>query len=195
MLESLSLQWSPLRDVVSKWGYNKESLSTCQEPFLTLIFMQNIVIRAIGKLNEDWHQQAIHRYSKLISQFAKLDIVELQEGQKGAKKPDIQLTRTHEALELDKGIPKNSYLIALDETGRELTSSDFSKKLGQLADSGKNVVFLLGGSWGLDESVRQKADLTLSLGHMTYPHALARIVLLEQIYRAFMILGGRTYHK
>lgn len=157
--------------------------------------MQNIVIRAIGKLAEDWNQQAIHRYSRLISQFAKLDVVELQEGQKGSKKPDISLTRSNEARELFKSIPKSAYIIALDEQGKELNSFEFAKKIGEINDSGRPIAFLLGGSWGLDEEVRQKADLTLSFGPMTFPHALARIILLEQIYRAFMILGGRTYQK
>ncbi len=157
--------------------------------------MKNLTIRAIGTLGEPWHKQAIHTYASRLEPFGGIEVIELPEGHKKSAKPDIAQTQSREAESLLKGIPPQATIIALDETGKEYDSLGFSKKLEEWSGGGKPVVFLIGGSWGLHADIRAKAQAIVSLGKMTLPHALARIVLLEQIYRAVMIQRGKEYHK
>lgn len=157
--------------------------------------MHRLIIRVIGRPNEPWHPQAIHSYLEKLRPYAKIDVVELEEGHKGSAKPDERQTRTRESISLLKGIPDHAFIVALDETGKNFTSADFAKKLEGWSEGGKTVVFLIGGSWGLDASIRDRADALLSFGKETLPHLMARIVLLEQLYRAETILHGKTYHK
>lgn len=157
--------------------------------------MHHLILRVIGSANEDWHPQAIHSYLKRLGPFAKVEMIELKEGQKGSAKPDEAKTRAVEAEQLRKSIPKGATTVVLDETGKNLSSLELAAKLESWTEGGRPVVFLVGGSWGLDPSVRQEADFVLSLGKQTLPHLLARIVLLEQLYRAETILNGKIYHK
>lgn len=157
--------------------------------------MHHLIIRAIGKPNEEWHPQAIHSYLKKLTPFTKIELIELPEGHGGSAKPDEAKTRRIEAESLLKNLPKSATIIALDETGKNLPSSDLAKQLSIWTDGGRPVVFLIGGSWGLDETVLTRANAKLSFGRQTLPHLLARIVLLEQLYRAETILHGKTYHK
>lgn len=157
--------------------------------------MTNLLIRAIGRTPEPWHQQAVHMYRERLAPLSPVEIVELPEGHKGSAKPDVEKTRAAEAKSLLKGIPRDAWVVALDEAGKNLSSMDFANALTDWTLNGRPVVFLIGGSWGLDGEVKARANVTLSLGAMTLPHALARIVLLEQLYRAAMIRSGKTYHK
>ena len=154
-----------------------------------------LTLRVIGKLQDNWQKQAIDQYLTRLSAFSRFEIIELNEGHEGSAKPNLKKTRTHEAESLLKGIPTEAYVVALDEAGKTLTSTDFADLLGMLTSEHGSVIFMIGGSWGLDASVLRRANLVLSLGKMTFPHALARILLLEQVYRAFMIQTGRPYHK
>lgn len=157
--------------------------------------MHRLILRVIGRPNEPWHPQAIHSYLEKLRPYAKIEVVELEEGHKGSAKPDEKNTRSAEAASLLKGISADAFVVALDETGKNFSSPDFAKKLEDWTAGGKTVAFLIGGSWGLDASVRERADAILSLGKETLPHLIARIVLLEQLYRAETILHGKTYHK
>ncbi|HEU0050492.1 MAG TPA: 23S rRNA (pseudouridine(1915)-N(3))-methyltransferase RlmH [Patescibacteria group bacterium] len=157
--------------------------------------MHHFLIRAIGSPTESWQSEALASYLKRLSPFAKIEMIELKEGHHGSAKPDQIRTKAVEGSELLQRIPKGAVIIALDEAGKNFSSMDFSRELAKWSDSGRSVVFLLGGSWGLDESVRNQADLLLSFGRETVPHILARILLLEQLYRAETILIGKTYHK
>jgi len=157
--------------------------------------MPQLSIRAVGKLTETWQKDAIDKYLAGLRQFGGLDIVEAPEGHKGSSKPDEEKTRKIEVESLLKGIPPDALVVALDETGKQLSSPELADLLGEATDQGQPVTFLIGGSWGLDASVRTRANLVLSLGKITLPHALARIVLAEQVYRSKMIRSGRTYHK
>lgn len=135
-------------------------------------------------------------YEERLAAFGKIDLVELPEGHGGSSRPDEAKTRTIEAESLLKGVPKGAFVVALDETGKSFSSLSFAKKLEEWSENGaRSVVFLIGGSWGLDEKVRKAAGAVLSLGPMTLPHGMARAVLLEQLYRARMIQSGREYHK
>ena len=157
--------------------------------------MHKTTLRVIGRAQETWHVEALESYLDRLSPFQKIDLIELPEGHGGSAKPDLAKTRKVEAESLLKGIPDGAFAVALDETGKRFDSPTFAKKLETWAEGGRPVVFLIGGSWGLDASVRDRADVVLSLGEMTLPHLLARIVLLEQLYRAESILSGKTYHK
>lgn len=157
--------------------------------------MKSIHIRAIGKPTEDWQIEAALTYVKRLSPFAKVQITEIKEGHGSSSKPDINKTQRIEAENLLKNLPTNSKLIALDETGHNFDSVGLSKKLETLSQDGSPLVFVIGGSWGLDQTVRDRADLILSFGKQTLPHNLARIVLLEQLYRAEAISRGKEYHK
>ncbi len=161
--------------------------------------IRNIQIKCIGTLQEPWHQQAIHMYTQRYRPFGKLEILELSEGHKGSAKPNLPKTLQTESDSLLKNIDPDTFVIVLDQSGIELNS----KELGDLLDSrntkyeirNSNLCFVIGGSWGLHESVKKRANVILSLGKMTFPHSLARIMLMEQLYRAQMINHGRNYHK
>jgi 23S rRNA (pseudouridine1915-N3)-methyltransferase len=157
--------------------------------------MKNLILRAIGKMQESWHQQAIHTYMERLKPFASIQVIELPEGHQGSAKPNEVKTKETEGESLLKGIPKEAWVVALDETGRELDSSSLAAALADWGGNGRPLVFLIGGSWGLSRAVKERADAVLSLGRITLPHALARIVLMEQLYRAAMINTGKTYHK
>ncbi len=157
--------------------------------------MKTIHIRAIGKPTEDWQIEAAETYLTRLKPFAKVDVVELKEGHGGSSKPDEYKTRQAEAVSLLQGLKSGVKLIALDETGHNLDSVSLSRKLEKLSEDGSPLVFVIGGSWGLDQSVRDRATLVLSFGKQTLPHNLARIVLLEQLYRAETISRKKEYHK
>ena len=157
--------------------------------------MHRFIIRSIGSAHEEWHPQAIHSYEKRLSPYVKMNLQEYPEGHQGSAKPNEAKTRSVEADRLLENLPLSATIIVLDEGGKNYSSQEFAQKLGQWSEGGRPVVFILGGSWGLDERVRQRANSVISLGKQTLPHLLARIVLLEQLYRAETILGGKTYHK
>lgn len=155
--------------------------------------MQKIRIRTIGRLSESWAKQAQQDYLKRLSPYSSVEVVELPEGHKGSLKLDIERTKIIESVSLLKGIAKDDFVIALDETGTQYSSPHFAEKI--FTTSHKEITFLIGGSWGLNTRILQEAHIVISFGKQTLPHALARIVLLEQIYRATLIQSGKTYHK
>lgn len=157
--------------------------------------MRQYIIRAVGKPKEAWQKDALAEYEKRLNAFAKIEVVEIPEGHGGAKKPDEQKTKSAEAESLLANLPADAFVVALDETGKNLSSRDFAKRIEKETEAGQTVIFLIGGSWGLSNDVREAADLVLSFGKETLPHLLARVVLLEQLYRAETILKGKTYHK
>jgi 23S rRNA (pseudouridine1915-N3)-methyltransferase len=157
--------------------------------------MHRLIIRAIGKPSDDWHPQSIHSYLTKLSPFAKLDLQELPEGHAGSSKPDLAKTQKAEAESLLKKLPEGAFVVALDSAGKNYSSEDFARQLDRWSEGGRTVIFLIGGSWGLDKTVLDRADVVLSFGRQTLPHLLARIVLLEQLYRAESILKGKQYHK
>lgn len=144
--------------------------------------MHKILLRVVGKSHEGWHPQAIHMYLERLSPFAKVEIVELEEGR------DVD-------AKLFKGIPENATIVVCDSRGKEFTSDVFAKKLEEWTEFGKPVAFVLGGSEGIQSSTIPVQAIKLSFGALTLPHVLARIVLLEQLYRAETILAGKRYHK
>jgi 23S rRNA (pseudouridine1915-N3)-methyltransferase len=156
--------------------------------------MKNTMIRAIGRLQEPWHKEAVHMYATRLERFGGIEIVELPEGHGKSAKPDPHKGMKTEGEALLKGISDDATIIALDSHGKTLDSQSFSEQVALWSQKGR-VVFLIGGSWGIDTDVLKKADFVLSFGPMTFPHGIARLMLIEQIYRAKMIETGSEYHK
>ncbi|MBQ8885231.1 MAG: 23S rRNA (pseudouridine(1915)-N(3))-methyltransferase RlmH [Clostridia bacterium] len=145
--------------------------------------MVKIRLVVVGKIKESFYRDAVSEYVKRLSRFAKVEIRELAEG----ANPEAE---AGEILRAVKG-----YTVALALEGEKTSSEGLAAKLQKLVDEGREITFVIGSSCGLSDGVKQAADWKLSFSDMTFPHQLMRVVLLEQIYRAFMINGGGTYHK
>ena len=145
--------------------------------------MQKIYFVVVGKIKEAFYRDAVSEYCKRLSRFAKIEIKELAEG------ANLE-TEADDILRAVKG-----YTIALAVEGEKLSSEKLAKKLLSLTDAGKEITFIIGSSCGLSERVKKSADYLLSFSDMTFPHQLMRVILSEQVYRAFMINAGSTYHK
>lgn len=157
--------------------------------------MKRIHIRVVGRLPEPWQREAQTGLLARLQPYQKVDIVEVSEGHGGSSKPNVARTRQIEADALRKGYKSDSFMITLDEHGHEPDSPAFAKQLEAWSEGGRPLVFLIGGSWGLAESLVRDADAKLSLGKMTWPHGMARLLLLEQLFRAEAITKGKEYHK
>lgn len=145
--------------------------------------MQKIYFVVVGKIKESFYRDAVLEYVKRLSRFAKIEIKELPEG----ANPDAE---AGEILRACKG-----YTIALAVEGEKLSSEGLAKKIKILSDQGKDITFVIGSSCGLSDEVKKAVDYSLSFSDMTFPHQLMRVILAEQVYRAFMINAGATYHK
>ena len=158
----------------------------------------NIDIIAVGKLREKFYQDAAAEYSKRLSRYAKLNILEVEEVRKPEKISEalsLQI-REQEAERIRRQYRSGSRRIALVIEGRQMDSPAFAEEIRRTALSGcDSIQFLIGGAIGLGDSVIKEADLCLSFSPMTFPHQLMRVILLEQIYRAFRIIRGEPYHK
>lgn len=155
-----------------------------------------IKIVCVGKLKEKYLRDGLGEYIKRIGRFAKTEIIEIPD----EKIPDNPSHAQEAAVIKAEGekISKYSdgFKIALCVEGEELSSEAFAEKLGKIQLSGNSTItFIIGGSLGLDEKIKQSADFRLSFSKMTFPHQLMRLILAEQIYRAFKINGNETYHK
>lgn len=148
----------------------------------------------MGKTREDFVQKGIAKYTRYLKPYAELYVKELKE----EKIPDLKaapLVRKKEAERIFKAVPAGSFLVALDERGQEFTSHEFAAFLHTMTESGvREMAFVLGGAMGLDETVTEKAGKVIAMSRWTLTHEMARLVLLEQLYRAFTIVRGKTYH-
>ena len=148
----------------------------------------NIKILCIGKLKEKYWTQAVAEYTKRLSSYCKVEICELKEN------PSDDIEKEGESL-LSK-IKRDDYVVTLEIKGKALTSEEFSKKIDDLGIQGKSsIVFVIGGSEGLSQSVMDRSNFPISFSKMTFPHQMIRVFLLEQIYRAYKIMKNEPYHK
>lgn len=158
----------------------------------------HITVVCVGKIKEKFYVQAVEEYAKRLSRYCKLDFVELPD-EKTPENAGEQMNAAIKAKEGDRilsSLRDDAYVIALAIEGNMLDSVGFSEKLEKLAvASVSHIVFVIGGSLGLDTRVLSRADYKLSFSKMTFPHQLMRVVLLEQIYRAYRIMRGEPYHK
>ena len=160
--------------------------------------MQKITVLCVGKLKERFYQEAAAEYVKRLQRHCKLELIELPE-QRLPDDPspaEIQKALRAEGDAIREKLPKGGAVIALCIEGKPCSSVELSRRMQELAVSGKSqLTFLIGGSVGLDEDLKRRADWRLSMSPMTFPHHMARIMLLEQIYRAYQIADGTKYHK
>ncbi|HIV34052.1 MAG TPA: 23S rRNA (pseudouridine(1915)-N(3))-methyltransferase RlmH [Candidatus Blautia intestinigallinarum] len=157
-----------------------------------------ITIVTVGKIKEKYLKDAIAEYGKRLSRYCKLEIVETADEKTpdGASELMEQQIRRKEGERIEKYLREDAYVIALAIDGKMLSSEEFSEKIGSLGVSGvSHIIFIIGGSIGLDEQILRRADYRLSFSKMTFPHQLMRVILLEQIYRAYRILNHEPYHK
>lgn len=152
----------------------------------------NLRIIQIGKTKEPWIKAGVEEYLKRLQAFIKLEVMELSDTSlKIAGSPAA--VKAKEAISILHKIEPEDFVVLLDETGIDKTSLEFSGFLTSISDR-KRVVFVIGGVFGTDPSLHRRADLMLRLSAMTFTHQMARLVLVEQLYRAMMISSGRSYH-
>ncbi len=156
-----------------------------------------IKIYAIGKI-KDFYKLGVDEYVKRLSSYCKIEIVELKDESISEKPSEAEIKKAIaiEGKRVISLLKDNEYLIGLDLNKKEMDSVEFSRYLSnKLEQSGSNISFVIGGSYGLSDELKSRINDSFSFGKMTFPHQLARLILLEQIYRAFKILNNETYHK
>lgn len=157
-----------------------------------------ITIIAVGKLKEKYLKNGIAEYLKRMKSYAKVKIVEVNDEPAGQtlSNAEIEQVKNAEGQRIIEKIPKRARVVALDLKGKNLTSEAFAAEIEETMTYGMSqIVFIIGGSNGLSDEVLQKTNLKISFGKMTYPHQLMRLILIEQIYRAFKIMRNEPYHK
>ncbi len=153
----------------------------------------SIRILTLGKLKEAYWQSAEQEYLKRLSAFTKLEIIELRE-EAFSEKDSPENIKKREAEKLLKQLDKDDFVIVLDAHGKSYSSEEFSQQLTNWSIQQSNIIFIIGGPLGLDESILQRASAKLSFSKMTFTHQMIRVFLLEQIYRGYMIAAKRKYH-
>ncbi len=146
-------------------------------------------IICVGKVKEKFFVDAIKEYSKRISKYTKLEIIEV------ADEALESVAMKKEGERILSKIKDNDYVVTLEIEGNSLSSVEFAKKIDNNFNSNKNLTFVIGGSYGLDDSVKSRSDYKLSFSKFTFPHQMFRVLLLEQIYRAYKINNNENYHK
>ncbi len=160
--------------------------------------MLNITVICVGKLKERFYQDAVEEYRKRLTGLCRLELAELPEVRLPERPAPAQIDAAlkKEGAAIRARLPKRTTVIALCVEGKEMSSEALAETLSELAVSGQSSLsFLIGGSYGLDASLKKEAALRISMSPMTFPHHLARVMLLEQLYRAFQINRGSEYHK
>lgn len=160
--------------------------------------MLGLRLICVGKLREKFYIDAFSEYEKRLRTYCRFECVELPETKLGdtPSEKEIKAALSKEAADIEKAIPRDSYVIALCVGAKQLTSESFAEKINSLALSGRGkLCFIIGGSFGMAVSIKDRADMKLGMSEMTFPHHLARVMLIEQIYRAFKIIEGSRYHK
>ncbi len=159
--------------------------------------MLSINIICVGKVKEKYLKDAIEEYSKRLSRYCKLEILELPDERIPDKLNSSLETeiKNKECTNIKNHIKKDTFVIALDLCGKEFTSEEFSKKIEALSMEKSNLTFIIGGSLGLTEELLSLCDFKICFSQMTFPHQLIRLFLLEQIFRAFKIQHNETYHR
>ncbi|MFH2063548.1 MAG: 23S rRNA (pseudouridine(1915)-N(3))-methyltransferase RlmH [bacterium] len=154
----------------------------------------NLKVVCVGKMKERHWTAAQEEYLKRLGPLARIEVVEVAAERLGGSVTDEEAMR-REGERLLRQVPDGAAMIALDRTGRQIPSESFAEQLRKLGETGRPICFLIGGAAGLSPAVLQRADLKLSLSEMTLPHELARVFLVEQLYRALSISHGGKYHR
>ena len=158
----------------------------------------NIRIIAVGKIKERYIQDGIKEFSKRLSRYCVLEIIEIEDEKapENLSVKEMEIVKSKEGEKILTKVPQNSFIISLEIQGKQISSEDLSKKIEDMMIAGINdITFIIGGSLGLSDEVKNRANYRLSFSKMTFPHQLMRLILLEQIYRGFRIMKGEPYHK
>lgn len=157
-----------------------------------------ITLISVGKIKEKFFTDAINEYAKRLSKFCKLneEIIQDERADDNFSQSEIEQVKAKEGIKILNKIQKNSYVFVLDVKGKQVSSEELAEKINSLGIDGKSdITFIIGGSNGLSQDVLDAADYKLSFSKLTFPHQLFKVILLEQIYRAFKINAGESYHK
>lgn len=157
-----------------------------------------ISILTVGKIKEKYLKDAIAEYSKRLSKYCKLEIIEVTDEKTPDNASEVveEQIRTKEAERLLKYVKDGAYVVTLEINGKQLSSEQFADKIEYLGIQGtSHIIFIIGGSIGLGQEILAKSDYALSFSKMTFPHQLMRVILLEQIYRSYRIINREPYHK
>lgn len=160
--------------------------------------MININLIVLGKIKENYFKDAINEYKKMLKSYADLSIFEIMDEPcpENLSEKDMERVKNTEGEKILSKIKDGAYVIALEIGGKSLDSVEFANKINDLMiDGHSNITFVIGGSLGLSNEVLERADYKLSFSKMTFPHKLMRVILMEQIYRAFRIINNHPYHK
>jgi len=150
-----------------------------------------IKIICVGKLKENYLKEAVLEYTKRLSKYTKISLIEIND----VSNMDINTIIKKEQDEILKHIESKDYIIALDIDGFSISSTEFAKKISDTFISYSNITFIIGGSYGLSDEIKKLSNYRMSFSKLTFPHQLFRVMLLEQIYRAFKINNNEEYHK
>ena len=150
-----------------------------------------IKIICIGKIKEKYIKEAINDYLKRLSKYTKIEIIELN----NYCSDNINDILFHEKELILKNIKEKEYIITLEIEGKQIDSYEFSKKIEETLNYNSNISFIIGGSYGLHDEIKTISNFHMSISKMTFPHQLFRVILLEQIYRAYKIQNNEAYHK
>ena len=157
-----------------------------------------ITVITVGKIKEKYLKDAIAEYSKRLSKYCKLEIVEVADEKTPDNASEVveDAIRSKEAERILKYVKDDAFVITLEINGKQLSSEELADKIDKLGVQGtSHIIFIIGGSIGLGQEVLQKSNFALSFSKMTFPHQLMRVILLEQIYRSYRIINGEPYHK
>lgn len=157
-----------------------------------------ITVITVGKIKEKYLKDAIAEYSKRLSKYCKLEIVEVADEKTPENASEVveDAIRTKEAERILKYVKEDAFIVTLEIAGKQLSSEELADKIDKLGVQGvSHIIFIIGGSIGLGKEVLAKSDYALSFSKMTFPHQLMRVILLEQIYRSYRIINGEPYHK
>ena len=158
----------------------------------------NVTLIVVGKNKEKFFREAVDEYSKRLSKFCKLNIIEVEDEETPASSSDSfdSQIKDKEGERILKKIPSSAFVFTLEIDGKKFDSVSFSRKIENLCITGNShICFLIGGSLGLSDSVKKISNERISFSDMTFPHQLMRVILLEQVYRAFKIINNEPYHK
>jgi len=150
-----------------------------------------IKIICVGKIKEKFFKEAIEEYQKRLSKYTKINIIEVED----INQDNEELIKQKESELILKHIDKKDYIITLEIEGKQLSSIELSKKIEELETLNPNITFIIGGSYGLDNEIKNMSNYKLSFSKLTFPHQLFRVILLEQIYRSYKIKNNESYHK
>lgn len=150
-----------------------------------------IKIITVGSIKEKYLKEAIEEYTKRIRKYTNIEIIEVKDEGLVEENKAISM----EGIKIQKYLNQKDYIITMEIDGKEMTSIEFSEKINQILIENSNIVFIIGGSYGLSQEIKNQAKLHLSFSKMTFPHQLFRVMLLEQIYRSYKIMNNESYHK